>query len=123
MNLGIAGRVAIVTAASSGLGKATAMELAAEGAHVAINARHRELLQQTAAEIREATGAEVLAIAGDVTDEDDVRRLMTEARDRFGSVDILVANAGGPPAGFFGDFGAASYREAIELNQIGRAHV
>src|ERR1051325_2994258 len=116
MNLGIAGRVAIVTAASSGLGKATAMELAAEGAHVAINARHRELLQQTAAEIREQTGAEVLAITGDVTDEDNVRRLVTKARDRVGRVDIPGVNAAGPRAGFFDDFGAASYREAIELN-------
>jgi 3-oxoacyl-[acyl-carrier protein] reductase len=118
MNLGIAGRVAIVAAASSGLGKATAMELAAEGAHVAISARHQAGLQQAAAEIRETTGAEVLAIAGDVTNEVDVRRLVAETRDQFGSLDILVTNAGGPPAGFFDDFSPSSYREAIELNLI-----
>jgi 3-oxoacyl-[acyl-carrier protein] reductase len=118
MDLGLKGRVAIVAAASSGLGKATAMELAAEGARVAINARNEETLQTAASEIQATTGAEVLAIAGDVTNEDDVRRLVSETRSKFGSVDILVANAGGPPAGFFDDFNAKHYREAIELNLI-----
>lgn len=118
MNLGIAGRAAIVAAASSGLGKATAMGLAAEGAKVAINARHQAELQHAADEIRSATGAEVLSIAGDVTNEDDVRRLVSETRSKFGSVDILVTNAGGPPAGFFDDFSAPSYRAAVELNLI-----
>jgi 3-oxoacyl-[acyl-carrier protein] reductase len=118
MDLGLTGKVAIVAAASSGLGKATAMELAAEGARVAINARNEEQLQNTADEIQSATGAEVLAIAGDVTNEDDVGRLVSETRSKFGSVDILVPNAGGPPAGFFDDFNAQHYREAVELNLI-----
>ena len=118
MDLGIHGKVAIVAAASSGLGKATAMELAAEGARVAINARNEEQLRDTAVEIQSKTGAEVMSIAGDVTNEDDVRRLVSETQSRFGSVDILVANAGGPPAGFFDDFGAQHYREAVELNLI-----
>jgi 3-oxoacyl-[acyl-carrier protein] reductase len=118
MDLGLTGKVAIVAAASSGLGKATAMELAAEGARVAINARNEEQLQNTASEIQSATGAEVLAIAGDVTNEDDVGRLVSETRSKFGSVDILVTNAGGPPAGFFDDFNAQHYREAVELNLI-----
>jgi 3-oxoacyl-[acyl-carrier protein] reductase len=94
------------------------MELAAEGARVAINARNEEQLQNTADEIQSATGAEVLAIAGDVTNEDDVGRLVSETRSKFGSVDILVPNAGGPPAGFFDDFNAQHYREAVELNLI-----
>ena len=118
MDLGIRGRVAIVAAASSGLGKATAMELAAEGARVAINARSEQQLQTAASEIQSATGADVLAIAGDVINEDLVRKLVSETRDKFGSVDILVANAGGPPAGFFDDFNAQHYREAVELNLI-----
>jgi 3-oxoacyl-[acyl-carrier protein] reductase len=118
MDLGLRGKVAIVAAASSGLGKATAMDLAAEGARVVINARNEEQLQNSASEIQSATGAEVLAIAGDVTNEDDVRRLVSETRRKFGSVDILVANAGGPPAGFFDDFSAQHYREAVELNLI-----
>ena len=118
MDLGIKGRAAIVTAASSGLGKATAMELAAEGARVAINARSEEQLLAAANEIRSATSAEVLAIAGDVTDEDHIRKLISETAGKFGGVDILVTNAGGPPAGFFDDFNSQHYREAVELNLI-----
>jgi len=97
---------------------AAAMELAAEGARVSINARSQDQLQNAANEIRSATGGEVLAISGDVTDENDVRRLVAETADRFGGVDILVTNAGGPPAGFFEDFGPQSYRDAVELNLI-----
>ena len=118
MELGLRGKAAIVAAASSGLGKATALELANEGSRVAINARSEELLDSVAAEIREATGAEVLAIPGDVTDESFVRKLVATARDKFGAVDILVTNAGGPPAGFFDDFSANHYRQAVELNLI-----
>jgi 3-oxoacyl-[acyl-carrier protein] reductase len=118
MDLGVRGKAAIVAAASSGLGKAAAMELAREGARVAINARNEEQLHNAAAEIQSSTGAEVLAIAGDVTDEALVRKLISETRNKFGSVDVLVANAGGPPAGFFDDFSAQHYRDAIELNLI-----
>jgi 3-oxoacyl-[acyl-carrier protein] reductase len=118
MDLGIRGKVAIVTAASSGLGKATAMELAAEGARVAINARNEEQLGVAADEIRSATGGELLAIPGDVTNEDDIRKLVSETRNAFGGVDILVTNAGGPPAGFFDDFNSEHYRAAVELNLI-----
>lgn len=118
MNLGLINRVCLVTAASSGLGKATARELAAEGARIAINARNQQQLQTTADEIRDTFGAEVLAIPGDVTDEDTVRSLIAETRSKYGSVDVLVANAGGPPAGFFDDFDAQHYREAVELNLI-----
>jgi 3-oxoacyl-[acyl-carrier protein] reductase len=118
MDLGLTGKVAIVAAASSGLGKATAMELAADGARVAINARNEEQLRDTAVEIKSKTGAEVMAIAGDVTREELVRQLVSETKTKFGSVDIVVANAGGPPAGFFDDFGAQHYRDAVELNLI-----
>ena len=118
MDLGLTGKVAIVAAASSGLGKATAMELAAEGARVVINARNEAKLRDAASEIQSSTGAEILAIVGDVTNEDHVRHLVSEAKSKLGSVDILVANAGGPPAGFFDDFNARHYREAVELNLI-----
>ena len=118
MNLGLKGRVAIVAAASSGLGKATAMQLASEGARVVINARGEEDLNRVAEEIRLATGAEVVAVAGDMTDENDIRRLVSDAKSHFGRIDILVTNAGGPPAGFFGDFTSAHYRNAVELNLI-----
>jgi 3-oxoacyl-[acyl-carrier protein] reductase len=118
MDLGLTGKVAIVAAASSGLGKATAMELAAEGARVAINARDENKLRDTAVEIQSKTGAEVITIAGDVTREGLVHHLVSETKTRFGSVDIVVANAGGPPAGFFDDFSAQHYRDAVELNLI-----
>jgi len=118
MDLGIRGRVAIVAAASGGLGKATAMELATEGARVVINARNEEHLRNAAVEIQSKTGSEVMAIAGDVTRDGLVHHLVSETKTRFGSVDIVVANAGGPPAGFFDDFGAQHYRDAVELNLI-----
>jgi 3-oxoacyl-[acyl-carrier protein] reductase len=118
MDLGLKGRVAIVTAASTGLGKATAMELAAEGARLVISSRREYELRSAADEIKSSTGADILAIAGDVTDEDHVRELVSETTKEFGSVDIVVANAGGPPAGFFDDFSAEHYRQAVELNLI-----
>lgn len=116
MDFGLKGRAAIVAAASSGLGKATALELAAEGANVVITARSEETLQSSAEEIRSATNADVIAIAGDVTSDEHIRRLVIEAKDRFGRLDIVVANAGGPPAGYLDDFEAKDYRQALELN-------
>lgn len=118
MDLGLKDKVAIVAAASSGLGKATALELAAEGAHVAIDGRDEEKLQRAAEEIRSKTGQNVLAIPGYVTDQGHIRKLTAEAKTKFGSIDILVANAGGPPAGYFDDFNTQQYRDAIELNLI-----
>jgi 3-oxoacyl-[acyl-carrier protein] reductase len=118
MNFGLKGKVAIVAAASRGLGKATAMELAAEGARIAINGRGEGELSRAADEIHSATGVEVLPIAGDLTNEDLVRKLVSETQNKFGAVDMLVANAGGPPAGFFDDFNSRHYREAVELNLI-----
>lgn len=118
MDFGLTDKVALVTAASSGLGKATAMELAREGARVVINARNDEQLQNVVKEIKSATGAEVLGIAGDVCNEDTVNRLVSEASAAFGSLDVLIANAGGPPAGFFDDFDVKHYRDAVELNLI-----
>ena len=118
MDLGLKDKVAIVAAASSGLGKATALELAAEGAHVAIDGRDEQKLQRAAEEIRSKTGQNVLALPGDVTDQGHIRKLTAEAKAKFGSVDILIANAGGPPAGYFDDFNTQQYREAVELNLI-----
>src|SRR3989337_381703 len=93
-------QVALVTAASKGLGKAAAMALAAEGAKVAVCARS-ELLEKTAEEIRAATGAEVLAVRADVTDQAQVQDLVRQTLERFGGINILVINAGGPPPGDF----------------------
>ncbi|HMG36388.1 MAG TPA: SDR family oxidoreductase [Blastocatellia bacterium] len=118
MDLGLKGRVAIVAAASSGLGKASALELANEGASLVISARNEARLNAAAEEICGSTGVEVLAVPSDVTSSDDVQQLVSAAISRFGRVDILVANAGGPPAGFFDDFALQDYRDAIELNLL-----
>jgi 3-oxoacyl-[acyl-carrier protein] reductase len=99
MDLGIRGKAALVTAASKGMGKATAMGLAAEGARVLMCARGEADLKAAAEEVRAKTGAEVIAMPADVTKKDDVERLIKRAEDAFGGVDILVANAGGPPRG------------------------
>lgn len=98
MDLGIAGKVALVTAASKGLGRASAMALAAEGAHVGICARGEEALRATEVAIRDA-GGQVHAMVADVTAPDAPSRLVAETVERFGGLDILVGNAGGPPPG------------------------
>ncbi|HLB44169.1 MAG TPA: SDR family NAD(P)-dependent oxidoreductase [Candidatus Limnocylindrales bacterium] len=96
MDLGLRGKVALVGAASKGLGRAVAHALAAEGVRVAICARGAETLRRTAAEIAGQTGAEVCPVQGDVGAAADVERVVTSAVDRFGGLDILVTNAGGP---------------------------
>jgi 3-oxoacyl-[acyl-carrier protein] reductase len=98
MDLGIGGKVALVTAASKGLGRASALALAGEGARVAICARGAEALRATEAELRQR-GADVLAMVADVTAPDVPARLVAETVERFGGLDILVGNAGGPPPG------------------------
>lgn len=95
MDLGLAGKVAIVTGGSEGLGRATAARLAEEGAHVAIVARTTENLEAAAAAIRNrASGVEVLPIAADVSDAGATTRIVETAVDTFGRLDILVNNAG-----------------------------
>jgi 3-oxoacyl-[acyl-carrier protein] reductase len=98
VDLGIAGRVALVTAASKGLGRATAEALAAEGASVVICARGREALDAAAASIEASGGGgSVLAVAADVTSPEVPQQLVDRAMEAFGRLDIVVANAGGPP--------------------------
>lgn len=91
----LGGRSALVTGGGTGLGKATALELARCGAEVAIAGRRKEVLAQAAAEIGELTGRAVSVVAGDIREADDARRLIGETRERLGALDTLVNNAGG----------------------------
>lgn len=114
MDLGIAGRKAVVCAASKGLGKASAMSLARAGVDVLITARGAETLEATAAEIRAATGATVTTLACDVTTKDGRAAILAARPD----ADILVNNAGGPPPGDFHDWDEENWTRAVEANMI-----
>jgi len=115
MDLGLKKKVALVTAASRGLGRAVAEELAAEGAALVICSRRPETIDRVAKEIAAATGATVLGVAADVANADDVARLVKAAIDRFDRVDILVTNAGGPPAGPCESFTLDQWEAATRL--------
>jgi len=118
MDLGLKDRVAIVAASSRGLGKACALELAREGAKLAICARDADNLTATAAEIRAATKAIVLPIAVDLTDPAQIQHLANETLARFGRIDVLVTNNGGPAAGFFDDIEDETWLEAHQLTLL-----
>jgi 3-oxoacyl-[acyl-carrier protein] reductase len=116
MDLGIKGKPALVVAASKGLGKACALELAAEGARVAICARTEADLRAAAQEIRAKTGGEALAIPADVTRRQDVERAVAATVEAFGGLDILVTNAGGPARGSFEELTEDQWRAAVDLS-------
>jgi len=109
VDLGLHGRTAIVCGASSGIGLGIAESLAGEGANVVMFARRRELLEREAARI----GG--LAVPGDVTNEDDLERLVSTAVETFGGVDILVNNSGGPPRAAAAELDAEKVRAAVDL--------
>jgi len=119
MDLGLDKKVALVTGASSGLGLAIARELAAEGACVAMVARREEELRKQAAEISAGSKRRALPIIGDVTEEGGAERFVREAESVLGPVDILVANAGGPPSTLFDSTTEAQFRAAIDTNLLG----
>lgn len=115
MDLGLAGKVALVTGASKGIGKAIAEEFAREGAHVSICARGREDLDKAADDLREH-GAEVVATPADVTNADDVQRVIDATVARCGRIDVLVNNAGEVWFGHGAETGDEEWRQAIDLN-------
>ncbi|MBD2206429.1 SDR family oxidoreductase [Calothrix sp. FACHB-1219] len=117
MDLQLNNKIVLVTAASKGLGKATAKQFAREGAKVAICARS-ELIDKTAAEIAEETGKQVLALRVDVTQPAEIERVIHATVEKFGGLDILVTNAGGPPAGTFDDIDITQWEAAINLNLL-----
>jgi 3-oxoacyl-[acyl-carrier protein] reductase len=115
VDLNLKGRVGLVNAASRGLGRGIAEALAAEGARLVISSRSQEAVQQTAAEIASKYGAEVVAVAADVSQPEVADRLVDTADQRLGGLDILVNNSGGPPGGFYEDFDDAAWQKAFEL--------
>jgi 3-oxoacyl-[acyl-carrier protein] reductase len=115
MDFGLRGKVAIVAAASKGLGFAVAKELSHEGCEVSICARNSADLEKAAGKIRDLTGRGVFAQALDVTDYSAVQRFVSEVARRYGRVDICVTNAGGPPSKKFVDISIEEWRTAIDL--------
>jgi 3-oxoacyl-[acyl-carrier protein] reductase len=116
MDLGLHGRVAIVGGGSKGIGRATALLLAHEGARVVIAARGLEALSHAAAAIRDATGGDVLPVQCDMAVEADIKSLVARAVAAFGRIDIVVNNAGGPPPGRFDAHDDAAWQHAFALN-------
>lgn len=115
MDLGLSGRVAIVSAASTGLGFAVAQELSREGADVAICARTASDLQSAASTIQRVSGREIFYQAVDVTDANAVAAFVAAAETRFGRIDICVTNSGGPPAKLFEETRNDDWQAAINL--------
>jgi len=115
VDLGLAGKAAIVAASSRGLGKASALALAREGARVTICARTGAVLHAAAAEIGQETGTEVLAVPADLATAEGIRGVVAATAERFGGVDILVNNSGGPARGKFADFTDEDWRQAFEV--------
>lgn len=118
MDLGLRGAKVLVTAASGGLGAATARQFSLEGALTVINSRNLEALQTTAASINAESGNPVYTHAGDVTEPKAVEKLVSNAVSMLGGLDILVTNAGGPPAGTFENFDHSAWRSATELTLL-----
>lgn len=122
MDLGLSGKRALVLAASSGLGRATALELAREGAIVALCSRELARAQEAANEINSETGATVHAFEADVADAASLEALFEQAVAALGGLDVLVNNAGGPPPGNFQDVAESGWDRAYQLTLMSVVH-
>jgi 3-oxoacyl-[acyl-carrier protein] reductase len=118
MDLGLNGRVALVAAASAGIGFAAARELAREGARVFLCARDEARARGAAERITTETGTRCVGVRADVTSDEDVELFVAQAQEQAGRVDILVTNAGGPPAVSFAAADLDAYRRAFELTAL-----
>jgi 3-oxoacyl-[acyl-carrier protein] reductase len=118
VELGLKDKVAVVTGGTEGIGRATALRLAREGASVAICARRQELLDKTAAELRK-TGAQVLAVSADMSKTADIDRFIKAVIERFGRIDILVNNAGTSARGKFLEIEDKAWSADLELKVFG----
>ncbi|MEE9285536.1 MAG: SDR family oxidoreductase [Dehalococcoidia bacterium] len=118
MDLGLKGKVALVGGSSKGIGRAAATALALEGCKVAICARDDTPLTATAQTIRQQTMAQVLSVVCDMAIYEDIKHVVAETVKTFGRLDIVVNNAGGPPAGSFDDFTEEGWQQAISQNLL-----
>ncbi len=116
MELNLTGKVACVAASSRGLGRAVAERLSIEGTRVAICARHGEDVRKAAAEIEATSGNPVLPVEADMRRKEDIDHFIASAVQKWGRLDILVTNAGGPPSGPYSAFDDQAWLEAINLN-------
>jgi NAD(P)-dependent dehydrogenase (short-subunit alcohol dehydrogenase family) len=119
MDLGLRGKVALITGGSKGIGRAAATGLALEGAKVAICARRAELLERAAGEIAQATGGEALPVPGDMSKPGDADRVAAAVVSRFGRIDILVNNAGAAPGGLLLNLTEEDWALAMQLKFLG----
>jgi 3-oxoacyl-[acyl-carrier protein] reductase len=115
MDLGLDGKVAFVAAASRGLGRAVAEELAAERTSLVLCARNSEMLNQVSEQIAQTSGVDVLPVVADVSNAEDVARAVQAGLEKFGQIDILVTNAGGPPPGRFENLTHEMWENATRL--------
>ena len=115
MDLGLNDKVAIVSASSKGLGKATAKVLSMEGAHVVILSRNEENLKKAKEELEKTAKGRILPVVADVTKSGDIEKVVKTTVEEFGTVHILVNNAGGPPAGYFEDFNDDDWYASVDL--------
>lgn len=118
MNLGIQDKVAIISASSKGLGRACAEELAAEGCNLTIFSRNSVDIRKTANEIREKYKTRVLPLQADTSSSKDLKNVVRSTIREYKTVHILINNAGGPPFGYFEDFKAKDWQNALELNLL-----
>jgi len=123
MDLGIKGKIALITAASRGLGRGCAEHLAAEHCRVAICSRNEATAKQAAREMADQSGAEVLGFGADVSRAEEVDRLLMDVRRSLGDPEILVTNAGGPPPGTFASTALEEYEKALNLNLMSAVHL
>ena len=123
MDLGIHGKIALVTASSRGLGRGCAEQLAAEGCRVAICSRDRVAAKQAAEEISKKSGTAVLGVAADMSKAEDIRRLFEDVREALGDPEILVTNAGGPPPGTYASTALEEYEKALNLTLMSAVHL
>ena len=119
MELGLEGRVALVTGGSQGIGRATALALARHGAHVAICARGREQLDAAATEADALGAGDVLAVTADMSAPEDIERFVAEAAARFGRIDVLVNNAVSFPIGRFTEIPDEAWQHHVNVKLLG----